>query len=300
MAGISVGAAAFEGFRVIGRHPLAVLAWAVVLFVLTVLPALFSIGMILPMMEEAFQGFPDKELDTAVLLSMQAKLMAINPLLMLASLVARVLILCAICRAVLTPRDRGFAYLRLGSAELWTGLAAVCLLVLFFIILMFGMVGAAIVAIASGAMADTGGGEAAVLFAMLLVLAVMFWLSLRLSMAVPMSFEQRTFRLFESWSLTRGHTLNLLALALLLFVIFLLVMAVIGAATVGLAVAFIPDEGALTTFFSRPFAVWSAELTPWIVGIGAVGSLIGAAMSAILMAPWAAVYRQLAPEAAQA
>ena len=39
MVRLSIGGAALEGVRLIGRHPLAVLAWALAFFVLAVLPA---------------------------------------------------------------------------------------------------------------------------------------------------------------------------------------------------------------------------------------------------------------------
>ncbi len=306
MAGVSVGAAAFEGFRVIGRHPLAVLAWAAVLFVLTFLPLMASVALVAPSLEEMIRQIAAESDEGALeaAMAMQARMMALNPLTMLASFVARVLVMCAVFRAVLAPQDKRFGYLRVGAAELWTGLVTACLAVMFAIVAIFGVVGMGVVAIASGALTDQTGGEWAVLALVAGVLLAVVWLALRFSMALPMSFEQRTFRLFESWALTRGLTLRLVLLMLLVLLIVILLEIAVAALAIGGGMALLAgrpiDEGALLAFFSRPMEAWLRQLAPWAVAVGVVGSLLGAALSAIVIAPWAAVWRQVAPREAAA
>ena len=53
----------------------------------------------------------------------------------------------------------------------------------------------------------------------LFVYGVVIWVSLRLSMAAPMTFAERKLRIFESWELTKGHTLSLLGVGFLISLI---------------------------------------------------------------------------------
>ena len=63
----------------------------------------------------------------------------------------------------------------------------------------------------------------------LIAVVVLVWLGLRLSMAAPMTFVDRQFRLFESWSLTRGSAWRLLGVAVLsLLMVFVLELVVAG------------------------------------------------------------------------
>ena len=50
----------------------------------------------------------------------------------------------------------------------------------------------------------------------LFVYGVVIRVSLRLSMAAPMTFAERKLRIFESWELTKGHTLSLLGVGFLI------------------------------------------------------------------------------------
>ncbi|HEX6859162.1 MAG TPA: hypothetical protein VF138_03040, partial [Caulobacteraceae bacterium] len=122
MSQIAVGEAAFEGFRVIARRPLAVVVWGLALLVLTAGPTALYLGNFLPaffdLMRPAGSGGEPSPED---MFALQARLMALNPLLMLTSLVIKTLLMCAVFRAVLTPRDDRFFYLRLGKAELMVG-----------------------------------------------------------------------------------------------------------------------------------------------------------------------------------
>jgi hypothetical protein len=132
-------------------------------------------------------------------------------------------------------------------------------------------------------------------------IGVAVWLSLRMMMASPMSFDDNAFRLFESWSFTRGHTWKMLGLLLVQILIVVVVYLVVIAVAVGVAYAsgFRPESWQALAPQQRPGAMpalppgWQAQA----MAIAAIGSLvlavIGGFMYAIFMAPWVEAYRQL-------
>jgi hypothetical protein len=206
-------------------------------------------------------------------------------------------ITAAAYRAVLHPEQSAFGYLRFGSEELWL------MAVNFVMGLVFFGVGLAL-AIPQGivnlAVMNSGMGAqvtSALVFA-LIRNVITIWLWLRLSMALPMTFSLRKFQLFESWALTRGHTVQLLAFSILAVLIMLAVEIVafcIGAAG-GLALA----GGAVAAaranpqaFFANPQAVIAA-LAPALVLWSLLLVLLGAVGTAIFRAPFAHIYRRLA------
>jgi hypothetical protein len=139
----------------------------------------------------------------------------------------------------------------------------------------------------------------------LAVFVGMIWVLLRLSMALPMSFADRQFRLFESWALTRGQAGNLFLLALLMFVILIVVEIVILGVLAVPAMVFIaphmaspqamPD--AMETFFKQSPQAMLQSAGPAIAAFVVVGSILIGAVHAIFIAPWAAAYRMLKPAA---
>ena len=63
------------------------------------------------------------------------------------------------------------------------------------------------------------------------------------------------------------------------------------AAVLGLGIAV--NEEAIEAFFTNPPSDWLHRLTPWIAAAAAGASLLSAAMFAIVLAPFAEVYREL-------
>lgn len=304
MAAIPVGEAAFAGFGVIRRNPAAVLVWGVVLFVLTIVPITALFGLIGPWLE-AFTQLAESgaEPDPSAVLALQMQMMALNPILTLTSLVSRVLLTCAVFRAVLTPQDNRFFYLRLGLGELLVGLVYLCLIILLVLLVITGLG----LVMGVSAIVWSGSHGAAVGLGILLSLALMvavIWLGLRLSMAMPMTLAERRFRFFESWELTRGHAGELFLIALVAVVIvWLLEVVAIGVGVV-LVIPFIGsgafDEASIAAFFERPPADWIADIAPWLLGGGFVVSVLGAVLYTVFTAPWAAAYRALTPPPAPA
>ena len=304
MASIPVGEAAFEGFRVVARNPLAVLMWGLALFVLAVLPFLGAFSLLASSFGDLLrQAAEDAEPSFEEAMRLQFQMMALNPLLMIPSLISRVVLTCAIFRAVLRPEDNRFFYLRLSVTELLVGAVFLALMMVFFALFFAAILLGVGVTLTTWAVSEAAGVGVAIILVVGLLGGVI-WLALRLSMAMPMTFAERRFRFFESWELTRGHVLSLLLLGLLTVVIvWLLEMVLVMlffAAVLPFAAGGAFNEGAITAFFSRPMGEWMADLAPWLLIGGLVFSVIGAVFYTVITAPWAAAYRALATPAADA
>src|SRR5262249_24659691 len=132
----------------------------------------------------------------------------------------------------------------------------------------------------------------------LAIAAVLIWLWLRLSLGMVMTYRERQFRLFESWTATRGHVLRMFLAVLLVWVMLsalYLVLVIIAAVTFGATVVAVGQDP--RAFFSRPPAEWLNALTPLVI-VCLIGFVI--AVSAGNALTWAAVarmWRQLNPEA---
>lgn len=300
MAAIDIGRAATAGFRLIASKPLAVLAWAGVLFVVGVLPVagLMSafFGAIAEMVQAEAAG---QEPSPEAMLPMMSAVFAMQPILLIAGIAVRAIVTAAVFRAVLEPGQGRWFYLRLGAEELWLALMIAVIGILLsllafpaaLVIMPVAMIGAV------SAEGDPAAIIAPTLIAVLAFGALYAWVLVRFSMALPMTFAQRQFRLFESWTLTRGHTLRLLGVGVVLVAIVLVLELVVALAFVGISFALHGsggfDEAAVTAFFAQDASIWMAELAPWAIGVAVLGALLGAVLSAITIAPWADAYRQL-------
>jgi|GEM_PF-590770 hypothetical protein len=310
MSGFSLGDAFASGFRLVGRRPGVILAWALAFFVLGLLPALLVWALAAPdvihlfaqAMQASRSGVEPPPPDLSQALALQSKLLGVRAVQFLADVVSRAVLAAAVFRAVLEPERSRFAYLRLGAQELWLMLLTLAFTILFVIAMIvlavpFGLVGALAYYFLHGSPA---GAPAAAFVAALCVLGyvgVLAWILLRLSLAGPMTFAAREFRLFESWSLTRGHAGELFALALLLTAamvgVSLAVQAVLAAVFLIVFGGLFMHPGQLQAFFAQPWQVWAGALAPWAALAVVVLCVLAAALTAVLVAPWAVVWRQL-------
>ncbi|MFZ5670631.1 MAG: hypothetical protein ACOY4K_14175 [Pseudomonadota bacterium] len=301
MAKLDAANAAFAGFSLISRRPLAVVGWAVFIFVVGVLPAFGLLSAMGSSLAELIRlGESGADPTPEQIMPMMSTIYAMNPILWVTSLVMRVVLAGAIFRAVLEPSQGRWAYLRLGMGELMIAVVTIVLSIMLGVgasVWVLLTVGVCLALWEASQPAAIGAG----VVSGVALLVTMIWLLLRFSLAAPMSFAEKNFRLIESWKLTRGHAGGLLLMALILFVIMIIVEAVLmalfagalAATGAGLVTAGGLDEAAIHAFFSQPPSVWMSALMPWIVVACIVGSLVGAAVSAIVTAPWAEAYRQL-------
>lgn len=302
MRDFSAGAAIGAGFRLIGREPLAFLAWALVYLVVGLLPQVWMFSRILPMLGE-FAASAESGGEPAMqdMMRLQMQIMQLQPLSYLASILSAVLIMGAVNRAVLMPDERRFLYLRLGMRELWLGLSWLVLMVL----LVLGVIVLLIpVIVAVGVTtAGDGGGEpsgAGILIAVLLgfaALGVGAWAALRLSMGPLMSFAENTFRIFESWRFTRGLAMKMFGVGLALVLIMFVAQMALGAAAFAFVLGAVLQNASAGAMEGDPLAALRA-ISPAAIAVGCVLFALLYAFSHTLMgAAWADIYRQLTARA---
>jgi len=306
MSGISVGAALGEGFGLIRRRPLAVLAWGAVLVALQVATfALFApyymavYGAIFESLAQGTGPLPVAALNSPEIRRMQS----LQQLFNIVQLFVAMIVYCAAFRAVLHPERSAFAYLRVGAPELFLAILAVAGVVALVIAMVIVTIPLAI--ILGIVMAAThGGGAAALIIIPILLLAmlvVVLFLGVRFAFVGPMMVEDGKFHLFESWTLTRGRVGSLVLLGLGLFAIFLLVDIVLLAVLIGGGVAVVQSVGGLgpaaALLHGSPQALL-AKLAPVLVIYMIVQVPLGGCLVAIGSAPWARAYRDLLPDTA--
>ncbi len=295
---ISIGRAAFAGFGLIGRRPLSVLVWGLVYLVVVGGPTFLFFRAAMPLYVDMFSAMPTGATPGAgpnpAMMNAMMRMQSISGFSWLLTIVGvgvRAVLTAAVFRAMLEPENKGFFYLRLGMAEVFQGLlmlAWIALIIVAEIIL------AIVVMIPVGvalAMKSNIGVGIAVAIGLVGVL-VLLWVALRLSLAGPLTYADKTFRLFESWKFTKGHAGSLFAIILILIVIVWLIEVVLA---IG-AVAYIGSNAeGLKGFFTRPPAVWMKEIEPFLFGAIGIGSVLSGAALAVFAAPFASVYQQLKP-----
>ncbi len=301
MARIDIGKTAFAGFGLVGRKPLAVVGWAVFILVLGILPVVGILAAVGPAFADLIAiGKNGGEPTSEQMMPFISTWYAANPILWVLGLLVRVMLAGAVFRAILEPKASRWAYLRLGMGEVWLALVVICLSI---ILTMGAMVWIGLTAGIAFAIWQAS-HPATIGFCILsgVVLAVgLIWLSLRFSLAAPMSFAERNFRLFESWTLTRGNAVSLLLVTLILILIVMVLEGVVMAvmASAGMAAAggmgglHHLDAQAVEAFFRQSPKVLLGTLGPWVVIGGLVASFVGAVFVSVFTAPWAEAYRQL-------
>jgi hypothetical protein len=303
--------AATAGFGVIGRKPLAVVGWALALAIGMIIPAILGFLALGPQFQQLMQmamtqkeGAPDPEF-MRQMMQAQSNMTAVNLLFWLWSSFIRAVLCAGIFRAVLVPADTSWAYLRLGARELWlTLLFVVEQVLLMIVVFVVALVIAVLAAVAgfsggeNGMMAAAGTAFAGAAVAVI----ILVWVALRLSMAAPMTFVDNQFRLFESWSLTKGQGWRLLGVALLVIVFVIGVEILIGAVLLGTlfaaggSLAALHGDGGFEAFMARPPLDILRDVWPWAAVIGVIAALFSAVVQAIFYAPWVAVHRALTSE----
>lgn len=289
----SASDAAFEGFQIIRREPVSVLAWGVFQLIL--------VAVALPFMLPAMSAFTAANLQsgaqppTRMLQAMGAIYLIVIPLALLTYSVA----ICAVYRCVLRPGERGFARLALGGDELRMALLMILLGLLYAAVSLGVVVVGAL--LAAGLAIIGGKGQGAVIAGVMmtiLILAFMLaavWGWVRLSLALPMTFAQRRLRLWSSWRLTRGRFWPLFGCYLLAFVLMMMIslLAFIIYGVIGVVGAGGSLTGAAEILFRPDASSLKAYLTPARVVYTIVSAFVGAASWAVGFAPSAVAYREL-------
>ncbi|HTX49639.1 MAG TPA: hypothetical protein VME40_09645 [Caulobacteraceae bacterium] len=307
MGQIDIGDAATAGLRMIGRQPIAVLCWGLLMAVYVgVLFVLFSGGIASAISALVANGASTPP--PTLIVQLLANAFGFIALLLVGVQLLDIVFRAAAIRAELEPQASSFAYMRVGGQEAWVLAASFVFFLVLFGANLLMAIPLSIVTLAAGIgqMAASGGAPAShaaaglnvvSLFGQLLVNGVLIWLWLRLSLGVVMSYHERQFRLFESWTLTRGHAWRMF-LALLLVTLMLialgLVMGIVCMITVAISVGAVASNP--QAFFAQPPSAWMAAATPLMVVI-LIWIVVGVGLGNALM--WGAVarmWRQLSPE----
>jgi hypothetical protein len=306
MASLDIGEALGAGFRLVSRRPLDCLVWGVTYFLFAFLPVALVFTLIMP---HAFEGFAAASAagraptvqDMRSLMGIQA----VQPVIWIGSIAGRALVYSAVFRAVMTPEDRGFFGLKFSSAELWVGLVLLVQMICMFLVIMgLGFVSIIfwVPTFMAGAHRAFAGWEVPVGLVSVLAAGVVFiWLFVRFSMAAPMSFMERQFRLFESWGVTRGHGWGLFAIYLVTSIIVACIALVVEGVIVGVGVAIFFGGGFHNMFdpaalMGRPDQLFRTLMPIWL-GLGALGTVVGGYFMALMLAPWAKACQQLTQRA---
>ncbi|WP_304170700.1 hypothetical protein, partial [Phenylobacterium aquaticum] len=309
MASFSGGASLMAGFRLLRQRPGLLAPWALAWLLVGLAPQILPYAVLWPdvvaaygpMFHDAVAGIePDQQ--SAELMTLQNRMLPFSLLQLPLSLAGLSILYAAVYRAVLEPKAKGFGYLRLGRAELWMMLTQAAALGLFVLAsiaaLIVGAIAVLAIRIASGN--DDGVTGIATFGACLIAAILLGWCAVRLSLALPMTFTERRFRLLESWALTRGHgwkifgvMVGLVAILLLMEVALVMVVMIVAVAA-GVSGGLTGLEAQLQGLFSHPPAVWLPVLGPWLAVGTVVYAVMAAALHAITVAPLAEIYRQLA------
>ena len=304
MTTFSFGGAVGAGFGVIARNPLAFLAWCAVYLVVALGPLALMAATIWPQfgalaaLAEA-EVDPDSPAATQQMMSLMGQINALSLLQWATSLASSALIVGAVFRAVLEPQNRRWFFLRLSRQEFWLALCLVVVAVvagLLAALSMFPIMITSLVLVAAGPTQTLTPGVGLGLGAMVLIaLGAMLWLFVRFSLGLPMSFAGSYFRLFESWTLTRGHAAKMVLVGVAVSLLATLVQIAVFVGFIFAAVAILQPtaEFDVTT-------LTFAQVAPILALAAVLMALVSVFGTVLYSAPLAQIYRQLAattPEA---
>lgn len=285
--------AAFEGFRVVRRNPMALIFWALFYAVFMVAifammgPNLISFVTATEQLEQS-GATPTME-DFAPLFQMMGLLFAV---LLPLSLIASAMIYAAVSRAVLRPGESAFGYLRLGMDEVRVLVVSI---VLFFVFMALMVVASGIIGALIG-MTIAAEIPALWLLVVLLILAAIgacIWLAVRLSLAIPITMAERRIAIFDSFGFTRGRFWPLLGMALLAWVMSV-VVGLLGS-LVAMPLQFATGGGmmALEGLEDESLQVILQSAWPAIAAWILINAVMSALQVAVVYAPFSAAYRDM-------
>ncbi len=292
--------AAFEGFRLVRRNPLALVAWTLLYAVVT-LTSLFSLSSMIGQLEawvvqaEALDGVDNPSLDQVMdMMAGLGGIMARVSWLLPISLIVGAMLAAAVARGVLKPSGDVFGYLRLGMDEFRV-------LVVTFVLGLVLSLGAVAALVAFGMLiaatqAAGGGGLAAVvgLLGFGVVVGLFVWLSVRLSLAVPITVAEKRFAFFDSFRVTKGRFWPLLGMAVLAVVMVLLVQLLSSIVSMPIALASGAESWSFWSGQDSEAVIAALDVSnPWVIAHAVVEAIVSALTVGILYAPFTAAYRDI-------
>lgn len=213
--------AAFEGFRLVRREPKVLLAW-------TLLYLLVTLGQVVAMVmnrAEIAEGMrtveelsgrsnPTPE-DFALMIDAYGQMSAYSFWILPVSLVVGSVLSAGVARGVLFPEERRFGYLRLGMDEIRVFLVTLAIAILTALAL--GVALTVVSVLASIAIAVTPFMWLGVLLGVFASIALLAWLAVKWSLAVPITVSEKKIAVFDSFRATKGYFWPLLGMAIIAF-----------------------------------------------------------------------------------
>ena len=290
----SAGDAAFEGFRVVRRSPVALVFWALAYLAFTTLIFAAVGGPLIAIMAEAQRiGASGGMATPEDVEPLMAAYLSVFPLIIPLSLLFNAVLAAAVARSVLEPGRKAFGYLRLGMDEVRVAVVSVVLAVLAFAAYMILAIVVGAVAGIAGTLMGGGSWYFLVAFlAMVVVVGVMIWLFARFSLAVPITVAEKRMAFFDSFAMTRSCTWQIIGLAVIAWVMTMVV------ALLGLLVC-LPIIMAVGGFHRLIMMEGASSLEmfqalgPVVLVMLLVQSVLSALQLAVLYAPFSAAYRDL-------
>lgn len=283
--------AAFEGFRLTRRAPVAVALWAllyVVLMVATVALMGPSLATLMAEVERLESVASPQPADLQAVGMLYGVL--IGTVLPLSLLVTAVLA-AAVARAVLRPDESAFGYMRLGMDELRVLGVTVVLFVVFTLAWTLPVFVAGVI----GGFATASGQGWLWLVAVLLGLAGVagvIWLLVRLSLAVPLVVAERRFAPFASFALTKGRFWPLLGMAVI-SVVMAMIVGLLGSIVVMPVTLMTGSLERLAGFEGASLMELLQGAAPALIAFGVINGILSALQLAIMYAPFSVAYRDL-------
>lgn len=279
--------AAFEGFRVVRRHPAAALFWGVAY--LAMFLAMFGLGaghwaafMASAESLQSGSGSPQAQLEAIgeAYAAMFGGIAWIIPV----GLILSAVLSAAVARSVLRPDQTRWGYLRLGMDEV--RVLIVTLIVSLGLGLASGIAMTVVTALAaSGQPILTLAG----LLAGLAAIGGVIWLAVRLSLAVPITVDTGKIAVMESFKATKGRFWPLLGMAILAFVMSMVVSILGGIISAAVNLAGGGIEG-LARFSGQSSVEILAQAWLPILLWSVVNAFLSALQVAVIYAPFSAAW----------
>ncbi len=300
MAKLNIGKTAFSGFGVIGRHPIAPIVWGVVALALAIGPMLLVLPTMLDFFAMAVHGARSgAEPDMTEMMRLQNQMNMVSPLSWIAGLLSYAVTTGALFRAMLKPAEKSWFFMRVGMGELMLVAVSIVYVILFVVAFLVAALVVGIIGFAVGQASQNAGVIAAVVSG-LVALCVLLWAGLRFSLAFAMSWERKSFLLFESWKLTAGNGLALVLMAVVNFIVCVVISIFIFSLLFGVgAFAVLGNGGFEALSGSNPEAFFTPErlmaLLPWGIALITLSTIVQAYINVAMTAPYAEAYRELVP-----
>lgn len=253
---------AFEGFRLIRERPKLIAYWGALTLLWWGAMWAIMVSVAGPALANLMKM---TTYDPALITALSEQLMPAVFLCAPIYVVMSSILICAICRASLGETGDRFGFLALGMAEIrMMGVRAAMLAILSSVFMGCGLIGGLLATLINASNAQAAAGVQSL--SMIVALGVYVWLSLRLSLNNPQSFETQRFNLFGSFAMTRERFWSLFtgyaaAMGLALVVQFLCdkIIEAVQVLSLGLKVTgdmVPPDPTTMATFLSPSSVIY--------------------------------------------